>query len=89
MVIITAGIPTDAVFFGFCYPLLSTNYMVDLTLDDLVAQIHGYREDLLRHAEMEDPFVCLLVSGGFLYLNEECDIVAINSFCFKQVSDDL
>ena len=38
--------------------------------------------------DISDPFVCLLMCGGFLYLNEVYDIVAVNSFFCEEVNED-
>ena len=38
---------------------------------------------------MSDPFVCLLLRGGYIYLDEEYDVVAINSFYFKEVNETM
>ena len=41
----------------------------------------------LEGLKPSDPFVSLLLCGGFLYLNEMYEVVAINAFFFDEVDE--
>jgi len=41
----------------------------------------------LEGLSLSDPFVSLLLCGGFLYLNEMYEVVAINAFFFDEVDE--
>ena len=66
-----AGIPAEAAFFCFCYPLSK-----EMTVD-------------FSELDTSDPFVSLLICGGFLYLNDTYDVVAVNSFFFGEVDYEM
>ena len=109
---VKAGIPPEAMFYCFCYPLVSTykpnsnskatshsksgdasaprgleggaheimtddDTEVELVLSR-VRKVDGMKLD------MDDPFVNLLLVGGFLYFNHTYDICAINSVSFRE-----
>jgi len=39
-------------------------------------------------SDMKDPFVCLFKCGGFIYLDADYKVVAINSFSFDEVGEN-
>ena len=41
----------------------------------------------LEGLDLSDPFVSLLLCGGFLYLDEMYDVVAVNAFYFNEVDE--
>jgi len=47
----------------------------------------GCAKDEIQHLDLSDPLVCLLTSGGYLYLDEVYDLVTIKSFFFDEVKD--
>jgi len=124
---VMAGIPTEAMFYCFCYPLLSTLGTVDHESGEKEGEVPdavfraqqiwcefaghtvsnamcicSHDESGCKHnaqcpvktldgqeaLDFTDPFVCLLMFGGFLYFNNVYDIVAINSVCFDEVKDN-
>ncbi len=63
---ISAGIPADAVFFCFCYPLLSTSCMLDQSSEDVDRQVQRQLAPLRHTLDMQDAFVHFLLSGGYV-----------------------
>ena len=83
------GIPTEAVSFCFCYPLLSSSYTIDQSSSDSVKQVEQRRTEIEGECSTCDPFVALLLNGGYIYLNDVYDVVAVNSFYFNEVPHEL
>ena len=63
---ISAGIPSDAVFFCFCYPLLSTSYMLDQSSEEVDRQVQRQLSALCHTLDMHDAFVHFVLSGGYV-----------------------
>ena len=88
-----AGIPPEAMFYCFCYPVLATfggRSKSNGFEDQECSQERMARLEQLKNLEepldTSDPFVCLLFYGGFLYFDHTYDIVAVNSVTFDQVT---